>query len=95
MSTEWIRSLPLGAIILAPYRGIVEELTVVRTATKSPRYISVLVKRPHLKVPLPIRAVDNLVSYQFEARRRLYDYRKWKVIYPSDGSPAYTDHAHQ
>lgn len=85
MSSDWLKSLPLGAIILAPYQGYIEELKVIRAHNPKRQLLSVLIKRPHLKQCLPMTAFgDNFVQYQFCSRvgNTHHDFRKWEVKYP-------------
>jgi len=86
MSKEWLKSLPLGAIILAPYQGYVEELKVVRTVKPNNRITSVLIKRPHLQQCLPMTEDgDKYVGFQFSAKvgKTFHEFAKWKVIFPA------------
>ena len=87
MSEAWLKSLPLGAIILAPYQNYTEELRVVRAYKPNYRRVSVLIKRPHLKQLLPMTPVnDDYVQYQFSshAGNTHHDFRRWTVIFPPD-----------
>jgi hypothetical protein len=85
MSEEWLKSLPVGTTLYAPYHEHIEELQVVRAYNNKRALISVLVKRPHLKQMLPITPVnDKYIQYQFKPStgNEHHEFSKWKIVLP-------------
>lgn len=85
MSGDWLRSLRVGSVILIPYRGVVEELTVVREVIPNKtRYTAVMVKRPHLQRLFALTEAGNQVGFMWHSSRKTYhDFNGWKVIFPA------------
>jgi hypothetical protein len=80
-SREWLMSLRVGDVILAPHSGAIEELLVVREVLPRRERAGVVVKRKFLKAPFFLTEYGEHVEFMWSCHwgKSAEDFTKWEV----------------
>lgn len=83
MSREWLSALRVGDVILSRYEDHDDPLEVVRVIIPTRARWGVLMKRKHLKVPMPMMECDDeYVLFQWSSKigQIQHKFREWKIL---------------